>query len=243
MRAPGSLEPTNTLLRFAAIKCKWKRVELRDRMAFMEVPRRISELPLWAGALFIFVGLLWCFFGYRLYQVVFRIYCGVVFAAMFFLIAGFTRNLVLTAGAALVGGVMGVMLSPVLYHVNLALTGALAGAAVGSIAGGLLFPDAIPVAMAALGTLAAVAAIVYEKPIMIGGTALFGAYAAAAGGLVAAHHLHGLPKAPLVWLGAFGALAALGGIVQARLLRYEDRAQFRRKIEQMRRKKEERGYL
>lgn len=212
-------------------------------MIAMDTPRQIAELPLWAGALFALVGLLWCFFGYKLYQVVFRIYCGLVFAAMFFMIAAFTRSIMLMVGATVIGGVMGVMLSPIMYHVNLALTGAVAGAAVGSIVGGMLFPDAIPVAMAVPGVLLAVAAVIYEKPIMISCTALFGAYAMSAGGLVAAHHTNSLPKAPLVWLGAFAAFAVLGGIVQTRFLKYEDQAQFNKKVQQLRKKKEKQGYL
>lgn len=209
----------------------------------MVTPKQIAELPLWAGALFALVGLLWCFFGYKLYQVVFRIYCGLAFAAMFFMIAAFTHSLMLMAAATVIGGVMGLMLSPILYHVNLAITGAIAGAAVGSIVGSMFFPDAIPVAMAVLGALLAVAAIIYEKPIMISSTALFGACAMYLAGLIAARHVNSLPKSEWIWLGAFVAFAVLGCIVQTRFLKYEDQAQFNKKVRQLRKKKEERGYL
>ena len=126
-------------------------------------------------------GLISCFAGYRVFRVVLGIY-GFMLGALLASGATGTEHTALMIGAALVGGVIGALILIAAYFVGVALL----GAGIGALATSLIWasigrePSALIVILFSIA--GALVAMALQRYVVIGGTALVGAWTAMIGG-------------------------------------------------------------
>lgn len=141
-----------------------------------------ASIPLVAVALVL--GLVNCFFGYKLFRVMLVIYGFLLGAGAGVFLAG-----VLLEGegwiaiaAAVVGGIVGAVLMSALYYVGVFVVGALAGAMfLGALGASLDF--SMPVLAVIVGAIVTgIVAILLQRAVLIMATAFSGAWVAIMGG-------------------------------------------------------------
>ncbi len=131
----------------------------------------------------IIVGVIVCFWGYRLFKAVLGIAGFIAGAVLFYHFgAQYTANMVVLVILAIFGGLIGASLSIAFYYVGLFLLGALAGWQLGfliAMAINIEFVIIIPIIAAIL---AGFLACFFQKPVIIIATALIGAWSVVTGG-------------------------------------------------------------
>ena len=159
------------------------------------------QLP--AGVILLAVGLAACFAGYRIFRTILAVY-GFVLGALFastLVAPSDTTALIVTL---LVGGVLGALLLYAGYYVGVMLVGAGAGA----IAGHSLWtqfrgdPNTIVILVAA--AVGAALAVVWQRYVVVGGTAFIGAQTALAGALALINRGPRPRGAEPVWIAHLG---------------------------------------
>ncbi len=126
-------------------------------------------------------GLISCFAGYRVFRVVLGIY-GFMLGALLASGATGTEHTALMIGAALAGGVIGALILIAAYFVGVTLL----GAGIGALATSLIWasigsePSALIVILFSIA--GALIAMALQRYVVIGGTALVGAWTAMIGG-------------------------------------------------------------
>jgi hypothetical protein len=145
-------------------------------------------------------GLISCFAGYRVFRVVLGIY-GFILGALLASGATGTEHTAWMIGAALAGGVIGALILIAAYFVGVALLGAGIGA-IGSSAIWASFgrePSALVVILFSIA--GALTAMALQRYVVIGGTAIVGAWTAMIGGSALAGEREGAVAATKhVWL-------------------------------------------
>jgi hypothetical protein len=140
-------------------------------------------------------GVVSCFAGYRAFRVVLGIY-GFIIGALFASSAMGTEHTVWMIGGALVGGVVGALILIAAYFIGVALL----GAGVGALAATLIWasfghePGALVVILFAV--VGALAALALQRYVIIGGTALAGAWTMIVGALALAGNRLPIDTAP-----------------------------------------------
>ena len=131
----------------------------------------------------IIIGVIVCFWGYRIFKVVLGIAGFIAGAALFYHFgAHYTANMIVLVILAIFGGLIGASLSVAFYYIGLFLLGALAGWQLGfliSTAINIEFVIIIPIIAAAI---AGILACFVQRPIIIISTALIGAWSVVTGG-------------------------------------------------------------
>ncbi len=155
------------------------------------------QLP--AALILIAGGLLACFAGYRLFRAVLAIY-GFIIGALFASSLVAPNNAVMMLVAALVGGLVGAVVLWLAYFVGVVLV----GAGVGALVAHLLWTqigrgDPPAVAVIVLAVLGAIAAWIFQRLVIIVGTAFGGSWTALSG-FVAMQADHGRRLPDQVWL-------------------------------------------
>jgi len=145
-------------------------------------------------------GLISCFAGYRVFRVVLGIY-GFMLGALLASGATGTEHTAWMIGAALAGGVVGALILIAAYFVGVALL----GAGIGALATSLIWasigrePSALIVILFSIA--GALTAMALQRYVVIGGTALVGAWTAMIGGATLAGEGQGAVAATKhVWL-------------------------------------------
>ena len=125
------------------------------------------ELP--AAVLLVLGGALACFAGYRLFRIVLAIY-GFLFGAAFASSMVGAANTTGMVVAALVGGVVGALILVFAYFVGIAVAGAGLGALIAHVGWSYVRPGDPPLAaIAVLAVLGAVAAMLLQRYVIVGG--------------------------------------------------------------------------
>jgi hypothetical protein len=188
-----------------------------------------ADVALLAYVAFVGVGLLNCFFGYRLFRVLLGIWGFIVGAAlsMTFLQGAGVDHLVQIVGA-LLGGLVGAVLVSVLYLVGVFLFGAGFGVLVASVIQQHMHAPSTWLLAVVLAAVGGVAAVVLQRPLITLFTAFGGAWVVVAGIASAiadcplktfpAHCVRASPWA-LVILVAWVVLGFLGLATQSQLRR------------------------
>ena len=141
----------------------------------------LSTLGTGAGALtagiVIALGLVACFFGYRLLRIVLAILGFILGALLGFVVAtslgaGDTVALV----AALVGGLIGAALLAFVYKLGVFLVGAVAGAVLGGIIGASLGGSLQIAAVVVAAVLVGIVAVLFQRVVIILATAFTGSW-------------------------------------------------------------------
>jgi hypothetical protein len=129
------------------------------------------------------LGLLNCFFGYRIFRFMLGVYGFILGAAVGLIVAGAVTEgqaLWLILGA-LLGGLVGAALISLLYIVGVFVVGAVAGVLLVGALGGILNID-MPTLVVLIGAVAAgVIAVIFQRVAIILATAFSGAWAAVSG--------------------------------------------------------------
>lgn len=188
------------------------------------------QLP--AALILLVGGLLACFAGYRLFRLVLGIY-GFVLGALFASSLVSPASPLSMAIVALVGGLIGALILTIGYFIGVALIGAGLGALVAHAVWGQLGwgdPRALPLLVFAV--VGAAVALIFQRYVIIVGTAFGGAWTALIGALAifADRTAQHAADATNVWIvypfnlaparpwvtGAWLALGILGMLVQLR---------------------------
>jgi hypothetical protein len=127
-------------------------------------------------------GLMACFAGYRLFRVVLGLYGFVLGALVASSFMG-TSDTVPMIVAALAGGLVGAVILILAYFVGVALIGAGAGALLVNLVASQLGREPHVFVVIAFAVLGAFGALALQRYVIIGGTAMGGAWTALWGGL------------------------------------------------------------
>jgi len=131
----------------------------------------------------IIVGVIICFWGYRLFKAVLGIAGFIAGAVLFYYFgAQYTANTVVLVILAIFGGLIGASLSMAFYYVGLFLLGALAGWQIGFLIATAVHFELVIVIPIITAILAGVLACLFQKPVIIMATALIGAWSVVTGG-------------------------------------------------------------
>lgn len=146
----------------------------------MDIHGEMYDYYIMAGAA---IGLIECFFGYRILRfllgVLGFIAGAVIFGSLGYELSGGSELISIAAGIA--GGLAGAFITYTLYIVGVFAIGAALGFMTASYVFGILGTDPMPVALIAAGAIGGVLAAVLQKPMLMLATAFGGAYAAVAG--------------------------------------------------------------
>jgi hypothetical protein len=139
-----------------------------------------ASLQLPAAIILLIGGLISCFAGYRLFRIVLGIY-GFILGALFASGVTGTEHTIWMIGAALAGGIIGALILIAAYFVGVALLGALIGAGAAGVIWASFHsePGALIVILFAIA--GALAAMALQRYVIIGSTALGGAWTAMIG--------------------------------------------------------------
>jgi hypothetical protein len=185
------------------------------------------QLP--AAVILLVAGLIACFAGYRVFRVVLGIY-GFVLGALAASSATGTEHTAWMIGAALAGGVVGALILIFAYFVGVALLGAAIGAGASAIIWALFHSEPGMLVVIVFAIAGALAAMALQRYVIIGSTALGGAWtamigvaalmgdrqmAAAAKNVWIAYPMDPLPSARWMYLGAL-VLGLVGVVIQLR---------------------------
>lgn len=165
------------------------------------------------GAVALVMGLLFCFAGERMFRF-FLVLCGMGAGAYAGLLIAGDSSVPLTILAATLGGILGVVVSLLLYRVSFLLAGCAAG---WGVASGLLGLGPVISAIAALAT--GLLGFFGARYFMALATALWGGAVASWGAGILLEKLGRYDPPVGVVLAASCALALLGSISQLRRLR------------------------
>ncbi len=152
-----------------------------------------------AALILIVGGLLACFAGYRLFRAVLAIY-GFILGALFASSLVAPNNALMMLVAALVGGLVGAVVLWLAYFVGVVLV----GAGVGALVAHLLWTqigrgDPPAIAVIVLAVVGAIGAWIFQRVVIIVGTAFGGSWTALSG-FVAMQVDHGQRITDQVWL-------------------------------------------
>jgi hypothetical protein len=132
----------------------------------------------------IVLGLVVCFFGYRLFRIVLAIYGLVLGAVLGLLVASLlgAGDTYVSLIAALVGGLIGAALMATLYKVGVFLVGAVAGAVLAGMIGANLSSGWRVVAIVLAALLLGIVAVLFQRIVLILATAFSGSWVVAQAG-------------------------------------------------------------
>ncbi len=146
----------------------------------MEIHGEMYDYYIMAGAA---IGLIECFFGYRILRfllgVLGFIAGAVIFGSMGYELSGGSELISIAAGIA--GGLAGAFITYTLYIVGVFAIGAALGFMTASYVFGILNADPMTIVLIASAVIVGLLAAVLQKPMLILATAFGGAYAAVAG--------------------------------------------------------------
>jgi hypothetical protein len=129
------------------------------------------------------IGLIECFFGYRILRFILGVLGfiagAVIFGSLGYELSGGSELISIAAGLA--GGLTGAFITYTLYIVGVFAIGAALGFMTASYVFGIMNTDPMPIVLIAAAALGGVLAAVLQKPMLILATAFGGAYAAVAG--------------------------------------------------------------
>ncbi len=144
---------------------------------------RINEMPAIVALVPLVIGVISCFWGYRL----FRVILGIVgFALGGFLAGSFAYGLsggsvIITAVAAIVGAIVGALLVSAVYYLGVFVLGAFGGWVLGSIVVGMAGTASRLVTGVVLAALCGILAVIFQKIVIIVATACIGSWNIIAG--------------------------------------------------------------
>lgn len=145
----------------------------------MELHGEMYDYYIMAGAA---IGLIECFFGYRILRfllgVLGFIAGAVIFGSMGYELSGGSELISIAAGIA--GGLAGAFITYTLYIVGVFAIGAALGFMTASYVFGIMNTDPITIVLIASAALGGILAAVLQKPMLILATAFGGSYAAVA---------------------------------------------------------------
>ncbi len=131
----------------------------------------------------IIVGVIVCFWGYRLFKVVLGIAGFIAGAALFYHFgAQYTERMIVLVILAIFGGLIGASLSVAFYYVGLFLLGALAGWQLGFLIATVINIEFVIIIPIIAAILTGFLACFFQKPVIIIATALIGAWSVVTGG-------------------------------------------------------------
>jgi hypothetical protein len=131
----------------------------------------------------IIVGIIVCFWGYRIFKVVLGIAGFIAGAVLFYHFgAQYSANMIVLAILAIFGGMIGAALAVAFYYIGLFLLGALAGWQLGFLLATAVNIEFIIIIPIIAAVIAGILACFVQKPIIIISTALIGAWSVVTGG-------------------------------------------------------------
>ena len=140
----------------------------------MDIPHDVLNAIM---ALAIPIGLLQCFFGYRIFKFILALTGFLIGSAMAATIGyNASQQEVVALLAGLVGGFIGAALMVLLYFVGIFLLGAFVGAALGTMLFAMAETNPIPFVLFILAAIVGVLALVFQKFMIIIATAFGGAW-------------------------------------------------------------------
>jgi MFS family permease len=131
----------------------------------------------------IIVGIIVCFWGYRLFKVVLGIAGFIAGAVLFYYFgAQYTERMIVLVILTIFGGLIGASLSLAFYYVGLFLLGALAGWQLGFLIATAINIEFVIIIPIIAAIIAGFLACFFQKPVIIIATALIGAWSVVTGG-------------------------------------------------------------
>jgi hypothetical protein len=131
----------------------------------------------------IVVGVIVCFWGYRLFKAVLGIAGFIAGAVLFYYFgAHYTANNVVLVILAIFGGLIGASLAMAFYYVGIFLLGALAGWQIGFLIASAFNFELVVIIPIIAAIMAGILACLFQKPVIIISTALIGAWSVVTGG-------------------------------------------------------------
>jgi len=131
------------------------------------------------AVLLIVVGILYCFYGYRMFDLSLAVLGFVVFALLIGnFIFGVLENKAVALAAGFIGGILGAFLLVALYFIGVFLLGAVFGVLLGSL---IMGGSAAPVIFLLFGVVGGIFAILFQKFFVIISTAFLGAWGLTSG--------------------------------------------------------------
>lgn len=190
-----------------------------------------GPLVISGAAIAILIGILFCFFGYRLFKIVLGI-AGFIWGALLVasVVFGLTHSTLAAVLAGLAGGIVFALLAVFLYYVGVFILGTYLGAAVGIFVlaiFGVMTPVWVILILAILG---GVLAVIFQRFMIVLSTAFVGAWAVVFG------IFYLIPKTKggaytYIALAAWIVLGVIGMLVQYRVTARKKLAEERRKRE------------
>lgn len=198
----------------------------------MEVinPGVITGVPLVVGSLLtLVIGILFCFFGYRLIKVILGIAGFVLgFGLVGGLVLRFTGSALAAILSGLAGGILFAVLAVLLYFVGVFILGAYLGAVLGALLAtvlGIFTPLWVFIVLAAAG---GILAVIFQRFMVILATSFIGAYTIMLG---VVYLIPMGPASPWVLFAGWVALGIAGLFVQYKVTGKKKLAEERRKRE------------
>jgi Domain of unknown function (DUF4203) len=154
-------------------------------MTGLDLPALGATGTLIAAAVAIILGLLNCFFGYRLFKVMLAIY-GFVLGAVFGAVVGgglTNGNTLAVIGAGLGGGLLGAGLMVAFYFLGVFVVGAAAGALLAGSIGSALGVDLPALVVIVVAVIVGIIALALQRVVIILATAFSGAWLVIEGGM------------------------------------------------------------
>jgi uncharacterized membrane protein YeaQ/YmgE (transglycosylase-associated protein family) len=144
---------------------------------------RIGEMPAIVALIPLALGVISCFWGYRLFRVILGIVGFIVggFLAGSFAFGLSGGSIIITVIAAIVGAIVGALLVSVFYYVGVFVIGAMVGWMLGSIAAGMGGSASRLVLGIVLAALCGILAVVFQRILIIVATACIGSWNVIAG--------------------------------------------------------------
>ena len=128
-------------------------------------------------ALGILVGLIQCFFGYRIFKLVLGLTGFIVGGALAgSAVYSISQQVITAILVGILGGAVGAVLMVVLYFVGIFLFGAYLGAVLGAVLSGMLNSNPEPVLMIILAVISGILTLIFQKFMIIVSTGFNGAW-------------------------------------------------------------------
>lgn len=130
----------------------------------------------------VIVGLIECFFGYRIFKFIIG-FTGFVFGGVLAGMAGYavSEEALVALIAGLVGGIIGAAMMLLFYYIGIFLTGALIGGLMGTVLSTAFYDSPEPIVIILLALLAGILALVLQKLMIILSTSFTGSFIAVGG--------------------------------------------------------------
>jgi hypothetical protein len=138
----------------------------------------LEEMPAVVALIPLAIGVISCFWGYRLFRVILGIIGFIMggFLAGSFAFGLSGGSVVVTVIASIVGAIVGGLLVSVVYYIGVFLLGALGGWMLGGIVAGMSGQATALVAGIVLAVLGGILALVFQRIIIIAATACVGSW-------------------------------------------------------------------